>query len=165
MAKALRDFARTNPALVVKGGLLGDEGPDAPPSARPWPTSRPARCCWPGWPVASRRRCKFAGLLQALPRNFAYGLKALIDDSGSSGGEAPEPSRRRAPAGRREPSRAASRGPAEPAEEPAAEDAPPRPSRGARGRGRTRATEAADSHRDRTRARHTEAETTASEEN
>ena len=25
VAKALRDFARTNPALVVKGGLLGDK--------------------------------------------------------------------------------------------------------------------------------------------
>jgi len=27
---------------------------------------------------------KFAGLLQALPRNFAYGLKALIDQGGAS---------------------------------------------------------------------------------
>jgi large subunit ribosomal protein L10 len=25
---------------------------------------------------------KFAGLLEALPRNFAYGLKALIDQKG-----------------------------------------------------------------------------------
>ena len=33
---------------------------------------------------------KLAGLLQALPRNFAYGLKALIDQGGA-GGAAPEP--------------------------------------------------------------------------
>jgi large subunit ribosomal protein L10 len=25
VAKALRDFAKTNPALVIKGGLLGDK--------------------------------------------------------------------------------------------------------------------------------------------
>ena len=30
---------------------------------------------------------QFAGLLQALPRNFAYGLKAFIDQQGG----APEP--------------------------------------------------------------------------
>jgi large subunit ribosomal protein L10 len=28
---------------------------------------------------------QFAGLLQALPRNFAYGLKALIDQGGADG--------------------------------------------------------------------------------
>jgi hypothetical protein len=32
---------------------------------------------------------QFAGLLQALPRNFAYGLQALIDQQG--GAEAPAP--------------------------------------------------------------------------
>jgi len=32
---------------------------------------------------------KLAGLLQALPRNFAYGLKALIDQGGASGAAVP----------------------------------------------------------------------------
>ena len=32
---------------------------------------------------------KLAGLLQALPRNFAYGLKALIDQRGGPEPEAP----------------------------------------------------------------------------
>ena len=31
---------------------------------------------------------QFAGLLQALPRNFAYGLKALIDQGGAPGAPA-----------------------------------------------------------------------------
>ena len=34
---------------------------------------------------------QFAGLLEALPRNFAYGLKALIDQGGASGAPADEP--------------------------------------------------------------------------
>jgi large subunit ribosomal protein L10 len=57
VAKALKDFAKTNPALVVKGGLLGDQAAQTPRRRRRWPTSSPARCCWPGWPAAWRRRC------------------------------------------------------------------------------------------------------------
>ena len=34
---------------------------------------------------------KMAGLLQALPRNMAYGLKALIDQKVANGEEAPAP--------------------------------------------------------------------------
>ena len=40
VAKALRDFARTNPNLVVKGGVLGTKVL-TPPRPRPWPTSPP----------------------------------------------------------------------------------------------------------------------------
>ena len=61
-------------------------------------------------PVPCRRRSQqFAGLLAALPRNFAYGLKALIDQQGgvlprsrstglASHRPRPKPSRRRAEA-------------------------------------------------------------------
>ena len=46
-AKGLRDFAKANPALVIKGGVL-DGKRRCPlrrsPSSR---TSSPARCCWP----------------------------------------------------------------------------------------------------------------------
>lgn len=79
VAKALRDFARGNPALVVKGGLLGDRVLDAD-GARALAEVAPreellARLA--GGLAAPMQQ--FAGLLSALPRNFAYGLKALID--------------------------------------------------------------------------------------
>ena len=80
VAKALRDFARTNPALVVKGGLLGQKLLDAD-EARALADVAPrdellARLA--GGIAAPMQQ--FAGLLQALPRSFAYGLKALIDE-------------------------------------------------------------------------------------
>jgi len=83
VAKALRDFARTNPALVVKGGLLGTKAMDAD-AVRALADVEPrevllARLAGAfGAPMQ-----QFAGLLQALPRNFAYGLKALIDQGGT----------------------------------------------------------------------------------
>ena len=55
-AKALRDFAKTNPNLVVKGGMLGDRGADDRRTSRPSPTCRPARCCSPSSPAGSRPR-------------------------------------------------------------------------------------------------------------
>ena len=55
VAKALRDFARDNPALVVKGGLLG-RGCCLPTKPGPSPTSPPARCCWPARRAASPHR-------------------------------------------------------------------------------------------------------------
>jgi large subunit ribosomal protein L10 len=82
VAKALRDFARTNPNLVVKGGLLGTgiltakeatALADVPP--REVLLARLA-----GGLAAPLQQ--FAGLLQALPRNLAYGLSALIEKQG-----------------------------------------------------------------------------------
>ena len=98
VAKALRDFARTNPNLVVKGGLLGDQGARRRRRHAPWPTCRPARCCSPGSPAPSPPRCSSSpACSQALPRNFAYGLKALIDQQGGARRaeprRAPEPTR------------------------------------------------------------------------
>jgi large subunit ribosomal protein L10 len=85
VAKSLRDFARTHPNLVVKGGLLGTKVlsaedvqalADLPP--REVLLARLAGAFQA--PMAT-----FAGLLAAVPRNFAYGLKALIDQGGASG--------------------------------------------------------------------------------
>jgi len=79
VAKALRDFARTNPALVVKGGLLGDKVLSAA-EARALADVPPREVLlarFAGGLAAPLQQ--FAGLLAALPRNFAYGLKALID--------------------------------------------------------------------------------------
>jgi len=78
-AKALRDFAKTNPNLVVKGGMLGprvltvadvEALDDVPP--RDVLLARLAG----GFQAPL---VKAAGLFQAFTRNFAYGLKALID--------------------------------------------------------------------------------------
>jgi large subunit ribosomal protein L10 len=84
VAKALRDFARGNPSLVVKGGLLGtkllsaaDAGALADLPSRDQLLARLA-----GAMAAPLQT--FAGLLQALPRNFAYGLQALIDEQGGA---------------------------------------------------------------------------------
>lgn len=82
VAKALRDFARTNEHLVVKGGMLGDKllsADDAKALADVAPREELlARLA--GAMAAPMQQ--FAGLLQALPRNFAYGLAALIDQQG-----------------------------------------------------------------------------------
>ena len=82
VAKALRDFARTNPSLVVKGGVLGeslltakDAGALADIPPRDVLLARLA-----GLMAAPMQQ--FAGLLQAVPRSFAYGLKALIEQRG-----------------------------------------------------------------------------------
>ena len=104
MAKALRDSARTNPALVVKGGLLGTKplSADEVRALAELP-SRDVLLAQVAGAMAAPMQ-QFAGLLQALPRNFAYGLKALIDERGgapetdSRGREPPSPSRDRSAA-------------------------------------------------------------------
>jgi large subunit ribosomal protein L10 len=87
-AKTLRDYARTNQSLVVKGGLLGGKVltagevqalADLPP--RDVLLAQVAG-------AFQAPLVKLAGLLQALPRNFAYGLKALIDQGGAGGAAA-----------------------------------------------------------------------------
>jgi large subunit ribosomal protein L10 len=90
-AKALRDFGRTNPALIVKGGLLGDR----------LVTTRDIESLaeLPGRDVLLAQMAgafqapltKLAGLMQAFTRNFAYGLKALIDQQGGAPAEAEAP--------------------------------------------------------------------------
>jgi large subunit ribosomal protein L10 len=84
VAKTLRDYARTNQALVLKGGLLGDKvmtGKELEALADLPPRDRLLAILAGAFqaPLA-----KLAGLLQALPRNFAYGLKALIDERGGA---------------------------------------------------------------------------------
>jgi large subunit ribosomal protein L10 len=85
VAKALRDFARTYPALVVKGGVMDDRSLSAD-DAKALADIEPrevllARLA--GGLAAPMQQ--FAGLLQALPRNFAYGLSALIEKGGPAG--------------------------------------------------------------------------------
>ncbi|MEZ5219714.1 MAG: 50S ribosomal protein L10 [Ilumatobacteraceae bacterium] len=83
-AKALREFAKTNPMLVVKGGALGTAVlSEADVKALADLPSREVLLAQ----IAGAFQApmvKMAGLLQALPRNFAYGLKALIDQQAAA---------------------------------------------------------------------------------
>lgn len=91
VAKVLKDFAKGNANLVVKGGVLGDKvlsADDAQALAEVAPRDELlARLA--GALAAPLQQ--FAGLLQALPRDFAYGLQALIDQQGGVPADAAEP--------------------------------------------------------------------------
>ena len=82
VAKALRDYGRVNPHLVVKGGILGDgvlsAGDLAALADLP---SREVLLARIAGAIAAPLQ-QFAGLLQALPRNLAYGLSALVEERG-----------------------------------------------------------------------------------
>lgn len=79
VAKALRDFARTNPLLVLTGGVIGNSplGPSDVAELADLPSREVLLAQIAG--AFQAPLVKTAGLLQALPRNMAYGLKALID--------------------------------------------------------------------------------------
>ena len=88
-AKALRDFAKGNPALVVKGGLLGGKvlEPNAIEALAELPSREVLLAQIAG--AFQAPLVKAAGLFQALPRNLAYGVKALIDQRIAGGEAAP----------------------------------------------------------------------------
>jgi len=68
VAKTLKEFAKTNQNLVLQGGAI--DGKTVSASYIDVLASLPSQEAMLG---------QFAGLLLALPRNMAYGLKALID--------------------------------------------------------------------------------------
>ena len=85
VAKALRDFSRANPHLVIKGGLADGSLlsssdlaalADLPP--REVLLARLAG-------ALAAPMTQMAGLLKALPQNLAYGISALIDQKGGVG--------------------------------------------------------------------------------
>jgi large subunit ribosomal protein L10 len=91
-AKALKDFGRAHPELVVKGGLLGPRlltAGDIEMLAEVPPRDVLLA------QIAGTFQApltKAAGLFQAFTRNFAYGVAALIDQkSQSESAPAPEP--------------------------------------------------------------------------
>jgi large subunit ribosomal protein L10 len=90
-AKALRDFARINPKLVVKGGLLRDRvlGPDEMEALADIAPRDVLLARLAGGFQAPL--VKAAGLFQAFTRNMAYGLKALLDQRIAAGEGLPEP--------------------------------------------------------------------------
>jgi large subunit ribosomal protein L10 len=100
-AKALRDFARTNPALVIKGGLLGPRvlSPDEMRSLAEIEPREVLLSRLAGGFQAPLT--KAAGLFQAFTRNFAYGMRAYIDEREAAAEPASSPasaSEARAPA-------------------------------------------------------------------
>ena len=88
VAKALRDFSRTNAHLVIKGGVVGEGTVSAAEiTALADLPSRDVLLAQLAGALAAPLR-QLAGLFEALPRNLAYGLAALVDER-RAGGEAP----------------------------------------------------------------------------
>ena len=97
-AKALKEFAKTNPNLVVKGGMLGTDVlsvADLNALAEVPPREVLLARLAGGFQAPL---VKAAGLFQAFTRNFAYGLKAYIDTVEESPSQASTPAEASAPA-------------------------------------------------------------------
>ena len=110
VAKALRDFARANPSLVIKGGMLGD-GLLSAAEMTVLADLPPRDACWPSSPAPSRLRCSsWPASSRHCPGTWPTGLSALLERSGR---------RRRGPEAAE----------AEPAESPTPSAASRRPSR------------------------------------
>ena len=116
MAKALRDFSRANPLLVIKGGLADGSllSPADLAALADLPPREVLLARLAGALAAPMQQ--MAGLLQALPRNLAYGISALIEQREAGGETLPAATSR--------------------CRRAAAEPQSPRPSRRSRGRGR-----------------------------
>ena len=84
VAKVIRDFSRTHPALVLKGGMLGEGfvGPAEAMALAELPSREVLLARIAGAMLAPMQT--LAGLLEALPRNFAFGLQALIQAGGAN---------------------------------------------------------------------------------
>ena len=90
VAKGLRDFSRTQPLLVIKGGVLGQKVLTArETTALAELPSREVLLARLAGALAAPLQ-QMAGLLQALPRNLAYGIAALRDQKAEAGGETAE---------------------------------------------------------------------------
>lgn len=78
-AKALRESSKTLPNLVIKGGVLGEAALSDQDvlALADLPSREELLAKFAG--ALQAPLVKTAGLLQALPRNFAYGLNALIE--------------------------------------------------------------------------------------
>jgi large subunit ribosomal protein L10 len=91
VAKALRDFSRANPHLVIKGGLA--DGSLLSPADLAALADLPPRdvllARLAGALAAPMQQ--MAGLIQALPRNLAYGMQALIEQREAGGETLPPP--------------------------------------------------------------------------
>jgi len=84
VAKVLKDFAKGNPNLVIKGGVLGKQVlTDAETSALADIAPREELLARLAGLMAAPMQ-QFASLLNAVPQNFAYGLAALLEQKGGA---------------------------------------------------------------------------------
>ncbi len=126
-AKALRDYAKATPALVLKGGVVdGSVLSAADVTALADLPSREVLLSMFAGALAAPMR-NLAGLFKAIPQSLAYGLKALLDTKPAAEvaapAAAPVEEAEAAPAAEEEPVAVASEDVAVAAEEPTA-DAP-----------------------------------------
>lgn len=92
VAKALKDFAKDNPNLIVKGGLFEGQFIDAA-GLNQLADIEPREVLLAKLAgMIAAPMSQMAGLLQALPRDMAYGLKALVDQGGAPGAPAADDS-------------------------------------------------------------------------
>ena len=84
VAKALKSFAKSNPLLVMKGGVLGDSLLDQAALSRLAEVApREELLARLAGGMAAPMQ-NFASLLNAIPQKMAYALQALIEAGGSS---------------------------------------------------------------------------------
>ena len=88
VAKALKEFAKTHEALIIKGGLLEEQRLSAEEiSALAEIAPRDVLLVQLAGAMAAPMQ-QFAALLKALPQNMAYALQALIEQGGAPGAPA-----------------------------------------------------------------------------
>jgi large subunit ribosomal protein L10 len=91
VAKALRDFARNNPNLIVKGGMVGTGVLSAADiNVLAELPSRDALLAQIAGALSAPLQ-QLAGLIEAIPRNLAYGLSALVEQRHAAGEGAAQP--------------------------------------------------------------------------
>ena len=84
-AKALRDFGKSNPALIIKGGMLGPRVL-SPTEISQLADVEPREVLLAKFAGGMKAPMnKAAGLFSAFTRNFAYGLKAYVDQRVAAG--------------------------------------------------------------------------------
>lgn len=84
VAKALKSFAKANPLLVLKGGVLGDSLLDEAALSRLAEVApREELLARLAGGMAAPMQ-NFASLLNAIPQKMAYALQALIEQGGST---------------------------------------------------------------------------------
>lgn len=90
VAKVLREFAKDTPTLVLKGGVLDGKALSVKDlvALADLPSRDVLLAQFAGALAAPMRQ--MAGLLKAVPQNFAYGLAALLDARGGAAAPAPE---------------------------------------------------------------------------
>lgn len=91
VAKALDEFAKGNEHLVVKGGLLGEQvltADEVKALAKVAPREELLARLAGGLAAPLQQ---MAGLLNALPQQFAYALQALVEAGGAPGAPADAP--------------------------------------------------------------------------